>query len=117
MGAPADFPGLVKGPDVEGDDLALHSGDFRFRPDFQAHGGGGDVFDIQGGANGGLAVRQSLRDGLAGGALHQGYHAGGGVNQQIAGAHFLGGVLPLGQGQGLALHANGNFHVYHDLST
>ena len=39
VGAAADLTGFVKGLDLEGDDLALHSGDRGFGANFQTHGG------------------------------------------------------------------------------
>ena len=112
----ADLTGFVEGTDGKGDDLSRHGGDLRFCPDFQSYRRRGDVFNIQRGADGGLAFLQRFRHGVAGCALHQRDHAGGGVDQQIAGADLLGGVLPLTERFGHALHANGNSHRYHDLS-
>ena len=117
MGAVADFAHFIEGLYLEGDDLAFHSGDFCLCPDFQSHGRGGDVLDIQHGANGGLVFLQGFRDGLTGGTFHQGHHAGGGVNQQGAGAYFCGGIRPFHIRKGFTLHANSNFHCDHNLST
>ena len=75
------------------------------------------MLDVQGGADSGLCLAQSIGNGFAGSTFHQGYHAGRGVDQQIAGADFLGGIFPLYEGHGLALHSNSDFHMYHDLST
>ena len=112
----ADLTGFVEGTDGKGDDLSRHGGDLRFCPDFQSYRRRGDVFNIQRGADGGLAFLQRFRHGFARRALHQRDHAGSGVDQQIAGADLLGGVLPLTECFGHALHANGNSHRYHDLS-
>ena len=75
------------------------------------------MFDVQGNAHGGLGFLQGFSNGLAGGTLHQSHHAGGCIDQQIAGANFLRGVRALHIGKCLTLHANGNFHNYHNLST
>ena len=117
MGAVADFTDFIESLHVKGDDLAIHSSDFCFRTDLQTHGSGGDMLDIQHGSNGGLIVFQPIADGFTGGTLHQGYHAGGGVNQQGTGAYLRGGIRPLHVRKGFALHANCNFHCDHNLST
>ena len=82
----ADLTGFVEGTDGKGDDLSRHGGDLRFCPDFQSYRRRGDVFNIQRGADGGLAFLQRFRHGFARRALHQRDHAGSGVDQQIAGA-------------------------------
>ncbi len=116
MGAAADGACLVEGFDLEGNSLALHSGDLRHRPDLHANRGGAEVAQVQLHANSGLRFRQGVGNGLAGGTLHQGGHAGGGVDQQAAGAYLLGGILPLYKSRNLCSHTNLNFQVVHILS-
>ena len=113
----ADFTDFVVGGHFKGDDLAFHTDDGGFCPDLQTYGGGGGMLNVQHGAHGGLGFLQGFRDGLAGGTLHQGHHTGGCVDQQIAGTNFFCGVRALHIGKCLTLHANGNFHNYHNLST
>ena len=117
VGAVTDFTGFVKGFHLKGNNLAFHSGNSGLSTDIQTHGSGGDMFDIQGGTDRGLIFGQCFFDGLTGCTFHQGNHAGGGVNQQVAGAYFFGGVFPFYGGSDLALHANNDFHMYHNLST
>ena len=116
MGSVSDFPGFVKGFDAEGDDLPIDLGDFRLGSNLQPHRGGGDMLNVQHSAYGGLAFSQSIFNGVAGGALHQRHHTGGGVNQQVAGANLLSGILPFGGGFCFALHAYSNLHWNHNLS-
>lgn len=110
MGAFADLAGFIVGGDGKGNDLALHSDDLRFGPDLHADGCGSQVGNIQLNANAGAAIRNAGFDGLAGGAFHHGHHAGGGVDQQAAGADLSGGVFLFDQGGCFTLHANSNLH-------
>ena len=116
VGSAADLSGFVPGADLEGDDLALHGGDGGLRPDLQTHGGGAEVADVQLGADGGFGIVHGLFDGFTGGTLHQGNHAGRGVDQQGTGAYLLRGVLPLHEGADLTFHANSDLHISHILS-
>ena len=110
MGAIADFAGFIESLQREGNDLAVHSGDFCFCPDFQSNRSCTGVLDIQLNAYSGFILTQSLFDCLAGGAFHQRYHAGGGIDQQRTGAHFLGGILPFYQRRNFCFHSNSDFH-------
>ena len=114
--APSDLADFIEGSHFKGDDLAFHSNDSGFRMDFQTHGGGGGMLDIQHGADGSFRLLQGTGDGFAGSAFHQGNHTGGSIHQQVTGADFHGGIGPLHIGVGGALHANSNFHSYHNLS-
>ena len=111
VGALADLAGLIIRGDLEGDDLSVHSGDLRLSPDLQAHRGGGHMGDVQLCAYGGLVLAHAFGNGFAGGTLHQGYHAGRGVDQQATGAYLCGGILSFDQGGNLGLHSNGDLHV------
>ena len=101
VGAFADLSGFIIGGDIEGDDILLHSGNFRLCPHIQTHGGCGDVRDIQGNAHGGLAFGDGFGDGFAGSAFHQSHHARGSIDQKGAGTHLGGSVL--------AFHAAADF--------
>ena len=110
MGAIADFAGFIESLHREGNDLAVHSGDLRFCPDFQSHRSCAGVLDIQLDTHSGFIFAQSLFDCLAGGTFHQRYHAGGGIDQQGTGAHFLGRILPFYQRRNFCFHSNSDFH-------
>ena len=110
MGALSDYTGFIISGDVKRNDLALNGSNLSLCPDFQTHGSGRDVLDVQHGTHGGLGIGQGIGNGFTGRALHQSNHAGGGIDQQIAGANFLCGVLTLSQGNDLCLHTNGDFH-------
>ena len=92
VGGAADFPGFVKSGHLEGDDFPGDAGDLRLCPDLQPHRGGGGVGQIQGDAHRGLPLLKSRSNGFTGCALHKGCHAGGGIDQKVAGTHFQGGV-------------------------
>ena len=83
VGAFADLAGFIVGGDGEGDDIFLHGGDLRLCPYLQTHGSGGEVGDVQRNAHGGLTLGDGFGNGLAGGALHQSYHTGGGVDHAL----------------------------------
>ena len=110
VGAFADLTCFVVGGNLEGDDLALYGSDFCFCPNFQTHGGGGEVGDVQFRSHGGLVLIQTLRNRLAGGTFHQCHHTGCGIDQQGAGSDLSGSILFFNKGRNLALHSNNDFH-------
>jgi hypothetical protein len=69
------------------------------------------MLNIQLNANGGLVLGDGGCNGFAGSTLHQCHHAGGGINQQAAGANLGGGILTLHQSGNFSLHSNGDFHI------
>ena len=116
VGGFADRSGLVIGFDGKADDLSLHCGDLCLCAHLQPYGRCGNVLQVQLNADGGFGICQSVGDGFAGGSLHQRCHAGGGIDQQRAGADLLSGILPFHQIGGFALHADFDVHGYHVLS-
>ena len=97
MGTPANLTHFIKCSDLEGDDFSFYGSNFCLGPDFQPYRCGRDVLNIQRSADSGLGIPKAVSNGFTGGAFHQRNHAGCGIDQQITGANFLGGVLPLCQ--------------------
>ena len=98
---------------MEGDEIAFHGSDLSFRSHGHAHRRSGQMLNVQLRANGGLSFGYSALQSLTSGPFHQSHHAGGGIYQQAAGAHFSGCVGPFYFGRYFALHSNDNFHDYH----
>ncbi len=74
---------------------AVHLGEFGIAADGRAHGTGFQVLDVDGDADGGVALADFVAHGHQAGFLHQGDHGGGGEHFQCAGAIDRGGVLVL----------------------